>query len=225
MRTSFNVRVGRILAIAVATVALHAELANADPVTMSGFLDGQPRGAQIQEGLLLFFPDFNLNLPDVTHLDPGFCDECGTRSPVPFTQRTGTFSGHSTSSLPSHTIDADVTGNLSFTGPTDVLDISRDPFASAFFSEPVRWSGRLTVTQANRVLFNGTMSGSGVGSAAYGNNQAGTTRLDGFQFEFSGAATPEPASIVLLGTGVFWLAARRRKSLRLSPRRQTRSHA
>jgi hypothetical protein len=214
MRARVNRGMGGVLAVAVAVVALHADRAGADPVTISGFLDGQLHGARLQEQLLLSFPDFNIILPDVTHLMPGFCVECGTGAPVPFTQSTRSFSGHSVGSL--DTIHADVSGNLSFIGPTDVLDISNDPFASDFLSEAVQWSGSLTITQPNRVLFNGTVGGSGVGSASYLHTGAlgtGTPRLDGYQFEFNGVAqTPEPASIVLLGTGVAWLAVRRRKS-------------
>jgi hypothetical protein len=212
MRARVNRNMGGVLALAVAVVALHAERATADPVTVSGFLEGQPRFAHLQEELLLSFPDFNVALSDVTHLIPGFCFECGTGAPVPFTQSTGSFSGHSVGNPALHTIDADISGNLSFIGPTDALDISRDPFAGDFLSEAVQWSGSLTITQPNRVLFNGTVGGSGVGSVDYETNPTGSTRLGGYQFEFNGlAVTPEPASIILIGTGVAWLVVRRRK--------------
>ena len=132
----------------------------------------------------------------MTHLIPNFCFECGTGAPVPFTQSTGSFSGHSVANLALHTIDADISGNLSFIGPTDVLDISHDPPAGDFLSEAVQWSGLLTITQANRVLFNGTVGGAGVGSVNYEINPTGATRLGGYQFAFNGLAeTPEPASI------------------------------
>jgi PEP-CTERM motif len=213
MRIRVNWSMGGVLALAVAVVALHAERAIADPVTVSGFLEGQPLFAQIEQELTLSFPGFNIILPDMPHVIPGFCFECGTGAPVPFTQSTGSFSGHSVGNPALHTIDADVSGNLSFTGPTDVLDISHDPFAGDFLSEAVQWSGSLTITQPSGVLFDGTVGGSGVGSVDYETNPTGATDLDGYQFEFNGVAeTPEPASIVLLGTGVAWLAVRRRKS-------------
>jgi hypothetical protein len=216
--------VRRVLVLALVALALHAGRSFADPVTVSGFLSGQPRGAQISEDLTLSFPNFNVLIFDVTHLMPGFCDEC-SREPVPFTQRTGSFSGHSVGLPVLGTVDADISGNLSFTGPTDMLDISNDPFAGAFFSEAVQWSGSLKITQPNRVLFNGKVGGSGTGSAGYANTELGNTRLNGYQYEFSGVAvTPEPASIVLFGAGVAWLAARRRTSSRIAHKRQNSSH-
>jgi hypothetical protein len=169
------------------------------------------------EELTLTFPDFNVVLSDVTHLNPNFCFECGTGAPVPFTQSTGSFSGHSVANPALHTIDADVSGILSFIGPTDVLDISQDPPGGDVLSEPVQWSGSLTITQLNRVLFNGTVGGSGGGLVSYETNPTGVTRLAGYQFAFNGLAeTPEPASIILLATGAAWVAVRRRKARAVS---------
>ena len=155
MRTRVNRRLGSVLALAVAVAVLHAERATADPLTVSGFLEGQPRIFHLLEELTLTFPDFNVVLSDVTHLNPNFCFECGTGAPVPFTQSTGSFSGHSVANPALHTIDADVSGNLSFVGPTDVLDISHDPPAGDVLTS--RSNGPLaTITQPNGVLFNGT---------------------------------------------------------------------
>lgn len=199
--------------LALVALLLNANIAVADPVTVRGFLDGAPHGAIVEEQLTLSFPDFNVILPDVTHVIPGFCDECNTGAPIPFTQRTGSFSGHSVANAGLHTIDADVSGSLSFTGPTDTLNISHDAFATDSHRESVQWSGWLVVREPNRVLFNGTLRGSGVGSASYENTGTGDTRLGGYQFDFAGvAATPEPATILLFGTGAAWLAMRRRKS-------------
>ena len=58
---------------AFVVVVLHAGRAAADPVAISGFLFGQLRGAQVQEELHLAFPRFMIVLPDLTHLQSGFC--------------------------------------------------------------------------------------------------------------------------------------------------------
>jgi len=216
MGTRANRIVNGVLALAVVMAPLLASPANAEPVTVNGFLEGQPRFAHILEELTLSFPDFNIALSDVTHLSPGFCLVCGTGAAVPFTQTTGSFSGHSAANPALHTIDADISGNFSFFGPTDTLDIPSDPLAGAVLTESVRWSGSLAITQANRVLFDGTVRGSGAATVTYETNPTGSTRLGGYQFRFNGVAeTPEPASIVLLGSAVAWLAVRRRKAERL----------
>ena len=201
-----------VLALAALAVVLHAERATAEPVTVSGFLEGQPRFAHLLEELTLTFPDFSVVLSDMTHLTPNFCLACGTGATVPFTQSTGSFSGHSVANPALHTIDADISGNLSFTGPTDVLDISYDPPTGDILREAVQWSGSLTITQPDRVLFNGTVSGSGAALVQYEVNPTGFPRLGGYQFAFNGLAeTPEPASIVLFGMGAAWVVVRRRK--------------
>jgi hypothetical protein len=202
---------------ACAAVVLHAGRAAADPVAISGFLYGQLSGAQVQEELHLAFPGFAIVLPDVAHLQPGFCiDGCGNGTPVPFTHTIGQFSTSALGIPGLATIDADVTGTLSFVGPTDVVDIGPDQFASDFLTEPIQFSGFLKVTQGTHALFNGTFAGSGTASVLYTNRFGPSSPLlDGYQYEFTSlASTPEPTSIALLGTGVAWLAARRRRRTR-----------
>ncbi len=188
-----------IVGIALGATLLSAGRAAADPVTISGGLTGRHN----VETLDITFPDFAVFLDGVTHLMPNFGD-AGNGMPVPFTQSTGSFSGHSTG-------DMDVVGTLSFVGPTDTLIIGQDQGAAATLQEAVTLSGFLKVTQFGQVLFNGTFVGGGTGTVSFENRFfPSDTRLEEYTYTFVAAATPEPASILMLGTGVVWLAARRR---------------
>jgi hypothetical protein len=206
-----------VVGITFSFAALSAGRAAADPIAVSGVLFGQPRFAAIEDELELVFPDFTLDLQGATHLEPGFCaNGCGTGTAVPFTQTTGAFSGRSIVLPPAlGSTDADVAGTLSFVGPTDFIDISSDRLASDDLNEAVRFSGVLTVKQAGRVLFDGTLAGSGIASILYENRiGAFDTRLEGYEYHFNGvAATPEPASILLTGAGLLWLSRKRRRLL------------
>jgi hypothetical protein len=179
------------------------------PVT--GFLFGDLRGALVQQQLELTFPDFSISIGVEPQLMPGFCiDGCGTGTPVSFTQTTGPFSGHSTAFPSTGTVDADVTGVLSFVGPTEFISIDPD-FGGDLLTSMVRVSGFLRVTQLSRVLFDGTLVGSGLASVSYENRFGPLdTRLGGYQWEINAAAaTPEPSSMILVSSGVAWLAVRR----------------
>jgi hypothetical protein len=193
-----------------AAAALHADRAAADPMTVGIFLDAQLRGAQVVEQLQLTFPAFTVSLDDVTHLMPGFCvDQCGNGTVVPFTQKTGPFSGHAVGGF-GNQITADVSGNFSFVGPTDTVTL--DQFGQFFASENVRFSGMLTVNQGPQVLFNGSLMGSGTANYAVENVGVAGPRLGGYEYQVNAvSATPEPASMVLLGSGILWLVPRRRK--------------
>jgi hypothetical protein len=150
-------------------------------------------------------PDFSVGFDGFDALggSPGFCvDECGTGTSVPFTQ-TVQFSGRDQNHFPP-TID----GKLTFTGPTDTLVVN-SAFGSENFSEPVQFSGTLHIGPPNQ--FDQMLSGSGTAFVTYETDN-GVTRLQQWQYQVNGTAvTPEPGSLILLGTGLAWLATRRRK--------------
>ena len=213
MRPSRNI----LACLGFVTAALCAGPAAADPVAVSGVLFGNPRFAAVEQELVLTFPDFTIDadLGIQPRLDPGFCsDGCGNGTAVPFTQTTGVFSGHSTGAATPGATDADVTGSLSFVGPTEFVSLNPD-FGGDVLSSMVQISGFLRVTQPGRVLFDGTLAGSGLATVTYETLLFGPsdTRLGGYQFAINSVATtPEPSSILLFGSCMAWIASRRRRA-------------
>ncbi len=203
------------IAAATCLVVTLASGAIADPVQVSGFYSTQPFGAISSSELTLTFPDFAVNIfdndfPSALALIPGF--DVGNHSPVPFTQSTGTFSKHSVASPGSGIAEADVTGHLSFVGPTDTVNVpSECPLINCgqTLVEPITWSGSVRIQQGSHLLFSGSLHGTGTATALYGTFPP-SQFWQGSDYTFTGLAqTPEPASIVLLASGAAWIAGRR----------------
>jgi len=191
-----------------------AQPVRADPVTVTGFLSSQPFGALASTQLILRFPDFAVLIEDQSahFLAPGFCLDCN--GPVAFSQQTGKFTAHSKQSVANATVDADVTGHLSFSGPTNVIEVPDCGLSTCegLIPAPVRMSGFLTVRQPGRTLFHGELSGSGTANGLYVSSGLRGVRWDGSEFKFAGATvTPEPASMILIGTGALGVLLRRRR--------------
>jgi len=191
----------------------------ADPVGVSGVYFTQPFGAISTNELTLTFPDFAVDIfdndfPLALALRPGF--DVPNNSQVSFTQSTGNFSLHSTAFPPDNVIDATVTGHLSFVGPTEMVSVPDEcpPLlvCSQTLTAPVSMTGFLTIQQGSHIFFRGSLTGSGSAMTMYQPSRP-SQFWQGSQYSFSALVqTPEPGSIVLLGSGAAWLVGRRRRT-------------
>ena len=200
-----------VFMLSLLVLGLIANPAAADPIAVSGSLTGSARFALVDQELRLAFPDFAILVFPQTQLTPRFPLNAADGSEISLT-RTLSFSGPSIE-LPSNgTIDADVSGTLSFVGPTGTLDVPDDTrFGSV--TGPVQVFGSLLITQSDRVLFDGSLVGSGTGMVGYEDRFGrGENLVAGYTYQIDAlASTPEPASLLLAGTGVSWILIRRRR--------------
>jgi hypothetical protein len=204
-------RTGVIAVTVFAACVLKPNVGRAEPLTVSGTLNGDFHGAQFIEDISFTFPTFNLDIFGVTYLQPGLCD---CRGPQPLTQTTGDFQGQAFVSGTTGGSLGNVQGRLNFTGPFVTLPPVNGPFDAVVVSDAITWSGFLNVTQGAQTLFNGMLSGTGTGTLGAGPHEADFF----YAYSLKGvSATPEPASIVLICTAVAWVVAtRRRRSSPLS---------
>jgi hypothetical protein len=202
----------RVLMLSLVAFGLHPSRVAADPISVSGSLTGAARFALVDQELRLAFPDFAVLIDPQTQLTPRFPLSAQDGSTISLTRTLASFSGHSIALPGNGIVDADVSGTLSFIGPAGMLDVP-DDIRFGSISGPVQVFGSLLVTQADRVLFDGSLVGSGSGMVGYEDSFGrGENLLAGYTYQFDAlASTPEPTSLLLAATGAAWVLASRRR--------------
>jgi hypothetical protein len=197
-----------LVAVVFSIFLCQATRAVADPIAIGGLLEGDVVLARPQQDLFLIFPTFGVRIQPDALLSPGFPIGASNGSALQFTQ-TSVFSGHSASLR--GIIEADVTGTLSFAGATRLLNVS-PILGSSTLTSPLQVSGFLHIAHGDDVLFDGSLTGSGTGLVTYEDRfGSGDLRLAGYLFRFDAvSATPEPASVLLVLSGVGWVVRKRR---------------
>ena len=115
-----------VFMLSLVTCGLFPRRVTADPIPVSGSLTGAARFALVDQELRLAFPDFAILIDPQTQLTPRFPQSAADGSTISLTRTLASFSGHSLALPGNGIIDADVSGTLSFVGPSGILDVPDD---------------------------------------------------------------------------------------------------